>query len=322
MSNTESTKISAQSTIPFAPTKIAFDKHQAFIVAIKPEDTRDARVDVNAVFVRTLIVLGALHEMRPLIVARLPDVPLPVYDSIEERIHAAHYCNTLWQAKVKGKEDVGVLADVLEDRYDEALSAYGTLIKFRLASEAPLAQLRPMTGHEALMHNASLLLGVLRGLTPDLLSQTPLRGQGVDQLEHDLLAVQGAWGRREYAELERDEAAVLRAQAFTYLYDAYELARRAAMYLYGLERANQLVPSLFVSNGERRRKAGDEGATDPNAGAPSAPTETNAQQPAPTTQAASKSSAKPNEVTPATFVMDNTANLPLTNPFDLSNDKK
>ncbi len=321
MSNAQSSNTSSstiQNTIPFAPTKESFTKHSGFIVAIKPETVREARVDLNAVFVRTLTVLAALHEMRPLIVARLPDVDLPTYDSIEERIYAAHYCNTLWQAKVDAQEDVGALADVLEDRYDDALAAYEILIKFRLANAEPKGRLKTTGGYDALTHNAGLVLGVLRGLAPDVLSQTPLKPRDLEQLEHDLLAFQAAWGRREYTEHTRNEAAVLRAQAFTYLYEAYEIARRAAMYLYGYERGNELVPSLFTSNGERKRQVS--GGNDPTASAPN--TGDSETPEASASGQAAKTSPRDNAVSPATFVMDNTANLPLTNPFDLSSETK
>lgn len=311
-----------QDVIPFAPTKIAFDKHRAFIIAIKPDDTREARVDVHALFVRSATVLPALGEMRPLIVERLPDVNLEVYDSIQDRFYAAHYCNTLWQAKVNtNKEDVTVLAETLEARYDDALAAYNILVKFRLVSDEPRSRLKPMNGYDALSFNAGLVLGVLRELAPDVLSQTPVKPRDVDQLEHDLLTFQTAWGRREYSVQSREDAAVLRAQAFTYLYEAYEVARRAAMYLYGLERANELVPSLFITNGERKAKRGDgeSGAGDSNTAASN--TGASNGQP-PTTNAQAKPAARAAAVTPATFVMDNAANLPLTSPFDLSSDKE
>lgn len=314
MSNAESTTTIDQNTIPFAPTQVAFEKHKSAIVAVPLDGLREARVDLNGVFTRTVIVIAGLREMRPLVVARLPDTDIAIYDSIEERMYAAHYCNTLWQAKAKDKEDVGARADALEDRYDGGLLACRILIKYRLLEEGALERLKPLTGHEALMHNASVVLGVLRGLAPEVLSQTPLKALDVKQLEHDLLAFQTAWGRREYAERTRDEAAILRAQAFTYLYEAYEVARRAALYIYGLERGVELVPSLFTNNGNRKNGGtADEATATDASGQPAA---ANGQT------ASAKSSAKSDVVTPATFVMENTANLPLTNPFDLSSDRK
>lgn len=305
----------AQTTNAFAPTKALFTKHEPHIVAIKREQPREARVDLYAVFVRTLPVLGAIREMRPQVVQRLSDVDLTLYDSIEERVYAAHYCNTLWQSKVNNKENVSELADALEDRYDDALFAVRSLVQFRLISGEPLTRLKPAGSHDSLEENAGLVLGVLRRLPPELLSQTPLKPGDLELLEHDLIAFQTAWGRREYAEQARDEAAILRAQAFTYLYDAYEVARRAAFYLHGYERGNELVPSLFATNGERRRKGGQAA---PEGRETSAPVAGNGGAGADNGASASKNGV----VTPANFVMDNTANLPLTNPFDLIEDKK
>lgn len=304
--------------IAFAPTKTAFEKHSAPIVGI--QNPREARVDLNAVFMRTIPVFPVLKEMRTEIEAKLPDLDLATYDTIEERVYAAHYCNTIWQAKVKLKEDVAAFAEALEERYDDALAAYDILIKFRLANDAPKKNLKAPAGYDTLAENASLLLGVLRGLAPEILNETPFKAKDVERLEGELLAFQSAWARREYSIATKDEAAVLRAQAFTYLYDAYELARRAAMYLYGLERANELVPSLYITNGERKRKSSATGEEEANAeqavsGLPGANGERMQRSKG---QAASGSDA----VMPANFVMDNTANLPLTNPFELGTEKK
>lgn len=310
MSNPVAPSFIAQGTIPFAPTQLAFEKHKSFILAVTPEDLREARVDMNTVFARTLTKLPDLHEMRPLVVARLPDVDITVYDSIEERVYAAHYCNTLWQAKFKDKEDVGALAEVLEGRYDVGLLACRMLIGCGLLNEGALGRLKDLTGQEALINNAGVVLGILRGLAPEVMSQTPIKEANIKQLEHDLIACQAAWGRREFAERTRDEAAVLRAQAFTYLFEAYEIARRAAIYLYGIDRGLQMFPSLFTNSGNRKSGAGEATANESNP-------DVSAQSPAATAK-----STKSDVVTPANFVMDNTANLPLTNPFDLSDDRK
>jgi hypothetical protein len=314
---TTETSTTTETTIPFAPTRAAFNKHESFIRAIAPEHTREARVDLNAVSVRCITALPVLRLMRAQIVTKLPDLDLAVYDSIEERVYAAHYANTLWQAKLTAKENVPELAEVLEERYAEALGAYEVLILFKLASAEPKGRLETGGGYSALTNNLSRVLGVLRGVAPDVLSQTPLKPRDLEQIEHDLLMFQAAWGSREFTAPSRDEAGTLRAQAFTYLYDAYELARRAALYFHGYERGDELVPSLFASLGDRSKRSTKAGSTDtPTAAAGQTPStgSSNGGQAAAAGQRSANGSTT--DATSVPFVMDNAAKLPLTSPFE------
>lgn len=259
---------------PIGPTKAAFEKHQAGINGVTLGNLREARVDVNALAVRLATVVDALREMRPRIVVELPTLDLDVYDSIEERLHAALYCNMLWQAKGDTKVRVHDFALVVRDWLSKARSAYEALIRFGLVSAETKSRLKRGRGYGALANNMGLILGVLRGVTPEVLSRTPLEPQDLQLIEHHLLAFQTALGQSEYAIVPRHEAGLLRAKAFTYLYEAYELARRAAFYLHGYERGDELVPSLFVTLGESnkrsRRKARSSTTTDASAATTSA----------------------------------------------------
>lgn len=301
-------------TIPFAPTKAAFLKHETPIRAVAAKDVREARVDLNSMCVRTFTILPLLREMRPQIVAKLPDMNLAIYDSIEERTYAVHYCNTLWQAKVSAKENVTDLAESLTDWYVKALSAYETLITFDLASSEPKSRLQGSTGYGALTNNLGTVLGVLRSVAPDVLSQTPIKQSDLEQIESDLLSFQAAWGAREYTPSTRDEASLLRSQAFTYLYDAYELARRAALYLHGYDDGDKLVPSLYASLGDRPKKGAKNSGTE--ADTPSSQPSNGQVVPGQTPPAAQTATIG-STTSPAThFVMDNSNNPQMTSPFE------
>lgn len=240
--------------VPQAPFEPAYAKHKAGIEAVTLAGLREARVDLNAIATRTTTVFDVLAEMRPRIVAELPALDIEVYDSIQERLYAALYCNSFWLSKLDAKVKVREFADAVREWLSKALSAYETLIRFGLANAEPKTRLKRGRGYRALANNMSLVLGVLRGVTPEVLSRTPLEPHDLVQIEHHLLVFQITWGQREFTPFTRHEAGLLRAKAFTYLYDAYELARRAAFYLYGYERGDKLVPSLFVSLGQRKRK--------------------------------------------------------------------
>ncbi len=99
----------------------------------------------------------------------------------------------------------------------------------------------------------------LRGVDAKYIARTMLEPGDLDQAERALLNFQAAWGRREVINPGRDDLNILRARSFTYLYDAYELARRVVIFFEGEEEADRLVPSLFVNpaKGKRGENEGD-----------------------------------------------------------------
>jgi hypothetical protein len=267
-------EIVTQLLIPQGPTQPAFKKHEAAIRSITPDNTREARLDLNAACSRAFAVTPYLKALRPRIEQTFRDFDFVTYDSLEERIYAAHHCNALWRAKVTNKEDVGDLAESVGPWLRKLSSAYDMLIEFGVASEEPKGRMGQIKGYGGLMNDLTTVLGVLRGVDAKYIARTMLEPGDLDLAENALLSFQSAWGRREVINPGRDELAVLRAQSFTYMYDGYDLARRVVILFEGEDAVEELVPSLFINPAKGKRDAKDEDAKPPSASDNSAATTT------------------------------------------------
>lgn len=283
------------------PTRQAFLNHEAKIRAITGDRIKDAGVDLNGVCSRTIAVLPHLRVMRALIEAKFKDFDLEAYDSIGERVYAVHYCNAVWRSKSKTKTNLTALVaqvDGLMFKLTKACEFLGALGKLDVE---PLNELGQKGGYAGKVNDLTTVLGVLRRVDEATLNQHSLTEAMLNEAEFVLLTFQGELGKREVGPIEREEAGLLREQAFTYLFEAYELARRAALYFYDEKTANQLVPSLYADRG----KASGKGIA----------AESESDDVADETQPAATAKKGNAPAVPEPFVMTNTTGLPLTNPF-------
>lgn len=283
------------------PTRRAFLHHEVHIRAVSGDRIKDAGVDLNGVCSRTIAVMPQLRAMRALIEAKFKDFDFVAYDSIGERVYAVHYCNAIWRSKSKAKTNLSAPVaevDAWTFKLTKACEFLGALGKLDVE---PLKELGQKGGYAGKVNDLTTVLGLLRRADAATLNQHSLTEASLNEVEFTLLTFQGELGKREVGPLEREEAGILREQAFSYLFEAYELARRAAFYLYDEKTADQLVPSLYADRGKAAGKGVAAESDSPDVGPEAAPA-----------AAAKKGTAS---ATPEPFVMVNTAGLPLTNPF-------
>jgi hypothetical protein len=290
----------------------AYDELAPQIRAIHPDDVRSARADLNVVCARAFAMLPRLREMRPDAVEHFKQFDLAQFDSIEQRVLATYFANLMWLSATRDRIDVAAQAEVLTTWRTKLLAASEVLATFGLVSAEPLKKVGTDNSYAGLVNDVSTLLGVLHRAGDAAKGKTPLTDTDLAIAEREVLEMQTALGTREIAAVKREEAATQRLQAFTFLLTAFDAAYRAAYYLYGEERAREILPSLFPDHVAKRRKGEeevDETVSATATGPAAAGTGVGAAGGAPLTPSAT------NPGGPA-FVLNNPTGLPLGNPLE------
>jgi hypothetical protein len=198
-------------------------------------------------------MLPRLRSIRADVEAHFKVFDLEQFDSIELRILAAHYANQMWLSATRDKVELASQAEILTDWRVKLLTAAKMLAAFGLVSAEPLQKVGTDAGYAGLVNDVATLLGVLQRAGDTALVKTPLTEADLAVAERDVLEMQTALGLKEIEPVKREQAAMIRLQAFNFLVVAFESAYRAAFFLYGKERADELLPSLFPDYVNRRR---------------------------------------------------------------------
>ncbi len=284
-------------------TEAAFRQREKRIRAIT--EFREGQFDVNAACTRFFGALPQINEMRPLIEETFRNFDLATFDDFEGRVHAAHYCNAMWLSKTTKKIDVAGLAAELDLWITKMKETCEMLVPFGKVTLEQLKRLGKEGGYGGKINDVTLLLSILRHLEPGSLTRTMVSPSGLAEVEVALLTFQGAIGKRQVVPIEREEASLLRLQSLTYMLESFDLALKAAIYLYGETEGKQLVPSPYADRGNRKT-----GRADADSETSEGPT-----------ASADETGANTGPAGPEPFVMTNPTGLPLTNPFD-DTDKK
>lgn len=281
------------------PTELAFRQREAAIRAITV--FREGQFDVNAACTRLFAALPQIKKMRPMIEADLRNFDLPVFDDLEARLHAAHFCNSMWLSRNPNKIKVADLVEDLDVSKTKLKETCEMLVPYGKVAPEQLKPIGEEGGYDGLINDVSRLLGILRRMEPETLNRTMTSPGELATIEASLLAFQGTLGKKQIGQVDREEASLLRQQSITYLLQSFDLALKAAIYFYGETEGKQIVPSPYADRGNRKSAKGD---------AASEAGET----------PAADAAKKPSTAAAEPFVITNPTGLPLTSPFE--DDKK
>lgn len=276
-------------------TEQAFRQREPKIRGVK--ELREGQFDVNNACTRFFGAMPQIKNMRPLIEENFRKFDMEAFDDFEGRVHAAHYCNAMWLSKISTKIDVTALAAELDLRIRRFTRTCEMLVEDGVVAPEQLKPLGEDSGYAGKVNDATLLLGILRRVAPEALARTIITPAELATTEVTLLTFQSSLGKRQVLPVEREEASLLRQQSITYMLQSFDVALKAAIYLYGEVAGKQVVPSPYADRGRKSGKAGDD------------------EPEAPAGEAASNGAPAPNA-----FVVTNPTGLPLSNPFE--EDKK
>lgn len=261
--------------VPVDTSAAAYRRRLPEIEALGPEDTMHINLDIMQV---ATVVMGCLPRVIALReeLARLPDFDLAVLDTLDDYTGALQHAHVLYlqAAQPAGAlellvPEASALRDVL---HADALAC----VKRGLLPAEAVREVRRANGHRALILDLSLLSTGLRAAWPRIAGRS-----GVSELElgrADTLVAEltAAVGARDHAPVPTGKVAQLRAAAYTLLVRRYEELRHAALYTRRRHGdADEILPSLFSSQGARRARSGqasgDAGSEVAPAEVPSAP---------------------------------------------------
>ena len=213
-------------------------------------DEEIERINVDVVFLVNNM-LGALPEimaMRPQIEATFKSFDFERFDRFRSYLLALNHAHAIYRATRALQRDVKELARVTEEQRERLLSVAQTLSKFGLVDAEVLKDIKKESGYRALASDTLTLVTLLKANWEQIAGSCPLTERDLNQAGTEVLDLQTAIGLREQGPALRSEAGVNRRKAYTLFRRCYEPIRRAAIVLYGEERASDVVPGLTQGN--------------------------------------------------------------------------
>lgn len=108
----------------------------------------------------------------------------------------------------------------------------------------------------AIASDVLLLVHSFRERWPELAGRTPVSGEQLEQAHRRAVELLAAVGEKANAPEAISETQLVRRQAFTLLFKAYEAARRAVQYVRSEHGdANEIAPAFYPGRAGRRGKA-------------------------------------------------------------------
>lgn len=283
-----------------------------------PENEVVPRLNTN-VRNAAITALGA-HEriiaIRPDALVHAPHHNLIYLDNFKDITLAMLHTDTAVQMSIEDKKDLAGMAEVLYAKRDQFSSLARGLARFGQLDARQLEVVGTEAGYKALARDASILVAVFRHNWDRVGKGLPFTQQDLAQLDREATALNVAIGRKEQNADAPREATLQRRRMFTLFRMAVEDIRRLAVYLYGEDAVDQIVPNFsnFAKGSGRSTKDEDETTTSADTA-----TGTTAATGTTTTGAAATTSAQQR---PSGFVVNNPENLPITNPFIEEDDGK
>lgn len=245
----------------------------------------------------------------------LPNHNLVYIDCFEDILLALLHSDTAVQMSSEDKKELAEKAVGFYAKRDKYNNLARGFAEFGQIDPAQIEVVGKEGGYKALARDLSILAKVYRQNWPKLGSSLPFSLQDVAQLDRDSLLVNTLLGAKEQSPEAPREVNVLRRRIYTLFRMAIADLRRVAIYLYGEEAVDAIIPgfSNFTKPGRGTKGEAEGDATAETDSADNSATDADATLATP---------ASPAPQRPSGFIVNNPENLPITNPFSDDEDAK
>jgi hypothetical protein len=275
------------------PTEAAYAAILPEISGVSDDDVLPINVDLVSAVTLVLGVLPELRALRAEIIEQLPRFDVERFDKLETYALALSHAHTLHRSTFPSKAPVAELGNELVSIRDRLLTDALSLVGYQLVDGDRIKDCKKANGYRATATDVLTLVAVFKERWSELAGKTPVTLAALNDAGNRALELLTAVGVREQGPVNAGEAARMREKAFTLFSRAYDDARRVVSYLRAEPGdADDIAPSLYVGRGGRGRA----GAADskPESGVVPATSEPHSA---------------------ASAVVENSAGLPVTNPF-------
>lgn len=251
------------------PSREAFDALEAQIRAVPPERLVSVNVDPQAAASIAITAAPKIAGYRRTIAESLPKANLALIDDIMRRARATEQAEALFEVANAPKDGLAELVERATHMRSLLVSELTTLGRRGFFEASRLSELGTTRGSKGVGADLRRAVIMMREILPTLPTGGTLTTREELETAGKLAAaVLDTVAAREGAPARAAANALLRRQALTLLFEAYDEARRAITYIrWNDGDVNDIAPSLYgTRDGSGRRK--DDAAQQP---APVAP---------------------------------------------------
>jgi hypothetical protein len=270
-----------------------------------------------------ITALGAqprILAMRPDAVRMLPNHDLIYIDCFEDLLLALLHSDTAVQMSAEDRKELAEKAVGFYAKRDQFGGLAHGFARFGQIDPAQIEVVGKEPGYRALARDLSILAKVFRQNWSKFGSGLPFTLQEVAQLDRDSLVLNALIGAKEQTTEAPREVNVLRRRIYTLFRMAIADLRRLAIYLYGEDAVDSIIPGFSNFAKSTRGGKGEEGADATQNTDSGLAVDANGVTPG--AQAAPSSQAQSAPQRPSGFIVNNPENLPITNPFSDDEDAK
>jgi len=230
----------------------AFTKTAAARAALLPEQIIPINLDVQVATTTVLGTLPRLAMIREDIVSHLPEFDIAEFDRLETYAEALAYANTVVLAASQPTEALPVLAARATEIRQLFLSDATALARRALIDGKPLDELKGAVGYLNVAADIGVLVRMFRARWSEISTKSAVQAAELDEAEQIFERITFAYAERTQPSTSVASASDDRQRAYTLLVNAYDQARRAAIYLRWSEGdADKFAPSLWAGRGGR-----------------------------------------------------------------------
>ncbi len=230
------------------PSERAYAQLLPELLAVADEDLQRINLDIIFLVNNMLGAMPEINDMREDVQRTFQDFDMSLFDRFKICVLALNHANSLYRASRAMQRSATEQARIVEERRDRLLSLALTMSKFGLLDGEPLSDIKKEPGYRSLASDTLTLVTLLKQNWDNIAGSCPISERDLNLAGMEVLDLQTALGLQQQAPALRHEAAENRRKAYTLFRQAYEPIRRAALFLYGEDRANEIVPKLTPGN--------------------------------------------------------------------------
>ncbi len=191
--------------------------------------------------------LGALQRIlaiRPDAVTTAPNHDLIYLDAFEDVLLALLHTDTAVQMSSEDRKALAARAEPLFAKRDQYVGLAQGLARFGQMDARQLEAIGKEPGYKALGRDLSILVAAFRQNWNKVGKGMPFTLQDLAQLDRDATALNVAIGEKEQNPDAPREVTLMRRRVFTLFRLAVADIRRLAIYLYGEDAVDEIIPSF------------------------------------------------------------------------------